>query len=92
MQRKADCIVSTVFYLLSLAFFLIVQLSVVGGTGISGTVLGYHYPAAAGSPLPGDPERHSRRPLGKTLKKGGHRQAGLIRSHNPFPIDCRRPQ
>ena len=44
MQRKADCIVSTVFYLLSLAFFLIVQLSVVGGTGISGTVLGYHYP------------------------------------------------
>ncbi len=44
MQRKADCIVSTVFYLLSLAFFLIVQLSVVGGTGISGTALGYHYP------------------------------------------------
>ena len=44
MQRKADCIVSTIFYLLSLAFFLAARLSVVGGTAISGTALGYHYP------------------------------------------------
>ena len=91
MQRKADCIVSTVFYLLSLAFFLIVQLSVVGGDRHKRHRLGLSLPAAAGSPLPGDPRRHSRRPLGKAPEKGGHRQAGLIRSHNPFPIDCRRP-
>lgn len=44
MQSKANSIVSIGFYLLSLALFLAGQLSIVSGTRISGTALGYHYP------------------------------------------------
>lgn len=44
MQSRSHAIVSIGFYLLSLALFLAARLSVVGGTVMSGTALGYHYP------------------------------------------------